>query len=436
MFYSPFLITKIRARQILDSRANPTVEADVFLSGGAVGRAAVPSGASTGKFEAKELRDRDTSCYMGCSVLNAVNNVNTKICDALTGKDARKQAEIDCIMNELDGSENKENLGANAILAVSLAVARAAAKAGSLPLYKYLGGINAVTLPVPMMNILNGGVHASSSLDIQEFMIMPVGVDTFSDAVRCGSEVYHALQTLLKLKGASVAIGDEGGFAPDLRSDSEAIELILSAIEKAGYRAGKDVVIALDAAASEWSDDNGAYLLPKQKKALSQTQLAHFWEDLSSKYPIVSIEDPFDENDFFATSELTKKIGEKVQIVGDDLFVTNPKRLMSGIKEGAANSILIKLNQIGTLSETMKTISTARQNGYASIISHRSGETEDTFIADLAVALNAGQIKTGAPCRTDRCAKYNRLLRIEEELGSAAVYLGRESIRQIKNRKA
>ena len=432
MNYNPYLITKVVAREILDSRSNPTVEADVFLSGGAVGRAAVPSGASTGRFEAKELRDQDTGRYMGCGVLTAVENVNSEISEALIGRDARCQKSIDEAMLSLDGTENKERLGANAILAVSLACARAAAKMSKTPLYRYLGGVNAVTLPVPMMNILNGGVHASNNLDIQEFMIMPVGAESFSAALRCGSEVYHALRTILKLKDKTTAIGDEGGFAPDLRDDSEAIELILAAVEKAGYRAGSDVVIALDAAASEWQTDDENYLLPKQKRKYTSETLGVFWLSLCEKYPIVSIEDPFGEEDFAATKLLTEKLGKKVQLVGDDLFVTNPKRLSKGISEGAANSILVKVNQIGCLSESIDTVSLAHRNGYSAIISHRSGETEDTFIADLAVALNAGQIKTGAPCRTDRTAKYNRLLRIEEELGSAAVYLGRAAIKQLK----
>ncbi len=434
MNYNPYLITKVVAREILDSRSNPTVEADVFLSGGAVGRAAVPSGASTGRFEAKELRDQDTSRYMGCGVLTAVENVNAEISEALVGRDARCQKSIDEAMLSLDGTENKERLGANAILAVSLASARAAAKMSKTPLYRYLGGVNAVTLPVPMMNILNGGVHASNNLDIQEFMIMPIGFDRFSDALRCDSEVYHALRTILKLKGKTTAIGDEGGFAPDLRDDSEAIELILAAVEKAGYRAGSDVVIALDAAASEWQTEDGNYLLPKQKRKYTSETLSEFWLELCEKYPIVSIEDPFGEEDFAATKLLTEKLGKKVQLVGDDLFVTNIKRLSKGISEGAANSILVKVNQIGSLSESIDTVSLAHRNGYSAIISHRSGETEDTFIADLAVALNAGQIKTGAPCRTDRTAKYNRLLRIEEELGSAAVYLGRAAIKQLKTK--
>jgi len=424
-----FKITKIVARQIIDSRCTPTVEADVYLFGGAVGRAAVPSGASTGKFEAKELRDKDTSFYMGCSVLTAVNNINKIIAPALIGLDARNQRKIDDRMCALDGSENKENLGANAILAVSLATARAAAKMSKMPLYRYLGGVSACVLPVPMMNILNGGVHAPNNLDIQEFMIMPIGAQSFNEALRCGCEVYHALRTLLKLNGKNTAIGDEGGFAPDLKDDSEAIELILAAVEKAGYIPSEDVVISLDAAASEWQGENGCYHLPKQDKTLSAAELSSYWLDLVRKYPIASIEDPFSEDDFLSTSMLTKQIGKAVQLVGDDLFVTNPKRLSMGIQKGVANSILIKLNQIGTLSETFDTISLAKQNGYKSIISHRSGETEDTFIADLAVALNCGQIKTGAPCRVDRTAKYNRLLRIEEELMQSAVYLGNAAIK-------
>ena len=430
-----FKITRIVARQIIDSRFTPTVEADVYLYGGAVGRAAVPSGASTGKFEAREIRDKDTSFYMGCSVLTAVNNINKKIAPALIGLDARNQYKIDYKMCSLDGSSNKENLGANAILAVSLATARAAAKMSRMPLYRYLGGTNAISLPVPMMNILNGGVHAPNNLDIQEFMVMPIGAKSFSDALRCGCEIYHALRTLLKLSGKNTAIGDEGGFAPDLSSDSEAIELILAAIEKAGYAPSKDVVIALDAAASEWQSERGSYHLPKQNKTLSAADLSVFWTDLCKKYPIVSIEDPFSEEDFFSTSLLTRQIGKRVQLVGDDLFVTNPKRLSHGISERAANAILIKLNQIGTLTETMETVALAKRNGYQSIISHRSGETEDTFIADLAVALNAGQIKTGAPCRVDRTAKYNRLLRIEEELSDSGIYLGAAAVPQSKSQR-
>ncbi len=430
MFSNPYLITKVTARQILDSRGNPTVEAQVHLCGGAVARAAVPSGASTGRFEARELRDKNKEIYLGCGVLSAVENVNGAINSAISGMDARFQGEIDRVMIDLDGSADKSEFGANAILAVSLAVARAAAKAVGIPLYKHIGGISANILPVPMMNILNGGVHAPNNLDIQEFMIMPVGAHTFSEALRCGSEVYHALMTTLKLMGASTAIGDEGGFAPDLKNDNEAIEVILDAIERAGFKPGEDVMIALDAAASGWlEEESESYFLPKQKKALSKKQLSLYWNELCEKYPIISIEDPFYEDDFEGMAALTEKIGHKIQLVGDDLFVTNSERLTMGIRSGAANSILIKPNQIGSLSESIETVMLAKRAGYNSIISHRSGETEDTFIADLAVGLNAGQIKTGAPCRSDRTAKYNRLLRIEEELGSSAVYLGKNSIK-------
>ncbi|MEE1279787.1 MAG: phosphopyruvate hydratase [Oscillospiraceae bacterium] len=430
MFSNPYLITKVQARQILDSRSNPTVEAEVHLGGGAIGRAAVPSGASTGRFEARELRDKDKEIYLGCGVLTAVENVNGPINAALCGADSRCQGEIDSIMLDLDGSADKSELGANAILAVSLATAKAAANAASIPLYKHIGGISANILPVPMMNILNGGVHAPNNLDIQEFMIMPVGAHSFSEALRCGSEIYHALMTTLKLMGVSTAIGDEGGFAPNLKSDSEAIEVILDAIERAGYKPEEEVMIALDAAASGWfEEDKDAYFLPKQKKALSKKQLSLYWSELCEKYPILSIEDPFSEDDFESMAALTKKIGSRVQLVGDDLFVTNPERLSRGIEQRAANAILIKPNQIGTLSETIETVMLAKRAGYASVISHRSGETEDTFIADLAVGLNAGQIKTGAPCRSDRTAKYNQLLRIEEELGGSAVYLGKSAIK-------
>lgn len=430
MFLNPYLITKVTARQILDSRSNPTVEAEVHLSGGAIGCAAVPSGASTGRFEARELRDKDKEIYLGCGVLGAVENIKTKINDALCGKDARDQRNIDNIMLELDGTADKSELGANAILAVSLANARAAAAAGNIPLYKHLGGIGAHTLPVPMMNILNGGVHAPNNLDIQEFMIMPIGAESFSEALRCGSEVYHALQTTLKLLGVSTAIGDEGGFAPNLKSDKEAIEVILDAIERAGYKPGEEVMIAIDAAASGWfEEDKDSYFLPKQKKAMSKKQLLLYWSELCEKYPILSIEDPFFEDDFESMAALTKKIGDRVQLVGDDLFVTNSERLSMGIQNKAANAILVKPNQIGSLSETFETVFLAKRAGYASIISHRSGETEDTFIADLAAGLNAGQIKTGAPCRSDRTSKYNRLLRIEEELGNGAFYFGKNIIK-------
>lgn len=430
MYSNPFKIKKVLARQILDSRSNPTLEAEVHLAGGKVGRACVPSGASTGIYEARELRDKDKEVYLGCGVLTAVKNVNCKINSALLGMDCRNQFEIDRKMLILDGTDNKENLGANAILAVSLACARAAAKAQNVPLYRYLGGISAHILPVPMMNILNGGVHADNNLDIQEYMIMPVGAETFSEALRMGSEIYHALQTTLKLLGKTTAIGDEGGFAPDLKSDEEAIEVILDAIQRAGYKAGKDAVIALDAAASGWYNaDVEGYFLPKSKRAFSKSELCAFWENLRKKYPIFSIEDPFHEDDFSTTSELTRKIGKSTNIVGDDLFVTNKKRLLKGISQGCANTILIKPNQIGTLSETIETVLCAKSRGYGAIISHRSGETEDPFIADLSVAMGSGMIKTGAPARSERVCKYNRLLRIEEHLGAGAVYGAKDILR-------
>ncbi len=425
MHFNPYIITKIRARQILDSRCIPTVEADVYLSGGAVGRASVPSGASTGSFEARELRDKIPDRFVGCSVYTAVENVNRDICNALVGKNAFYQSEIDAALLELDGTDNKSSLGANAVLAVSLACARAAAKAARIPLYRYLGGVHANILPVPMMNILNGGVHASNSVDIQEFMIMPIGAPSFSEALRCGAEVYHSLKSVLKRHGLSTSIGDEGGFAPDLNSDAQAIEFILEAVERAGYKSGRDVFLALDAAASEWyRSEYDDYMLPKQQKIFSKTELMSYWEKLCSEYPIFSLEDPVHEDDFDSMKELTSRIGKKVQLVGDDMFVTNAERLNQGIKNSCANAILIKPNQIGSLSETLDTVSVAKNGGYKSIISHRSGETEDTFISDLAVALSTGQIKTGAPCRVDRTAKYNRLLRIEESLKGAAVYYG------------
>lgn len=425
MYPNPYIITKINARQILDSRGTPTVEADVYLSGGAVGRASVPAGASTGRFEAKELRDKIREEYVGCGVLNAVRNIKRDISSALCGKNAFHQSAIDNSLIELDGSENKENLGANAILAVSLATAKAAAKQTSTPLYRYLGGAVGNILPVPMMNILNGGVHATSSMDIQEFMVMPIGAKNFSDALRCGTEIYFALKKLLYLDGHSIAVGDEGGFAPDLESDEEALEYLLKAIDRAGYRAGSDVVLALDAAASEWyCEDEDKYILPKQKRVFTKDELVSYWQSLSGKYPIFSIEDPVHELDFSSMATLTKKIGNKVQLVGDDMFVTNDGKLREGIDKGAANAILIKPNQIGTLSETISTIFTAKSGGYKTIISHRSGETEETFIADLVVAVSSGQIKTGAPCRVDRTCKYNRLLRIEESLGMSAKYYG------------
>ncbi len=425
MYSNPYIITKIHARQILDSRSTPTVEADVYLTGNVVGRASVPAGASRGSFEAKELRNKRTDFYLGCSVLGAVRNINDTIADSIVGMNAFHTARIDKALISLDGSDNKQNLGANAILAVSLACARAAAKASRLPLYRYLGGVGANLLPIPMMNILNGGVHASSSMDIQEFMIVPAGVKNFRDAIRCGCEIYHALKKILKLRGLSTAIGDEGGFAPNLESDREAIEVILEAIELAGYEAGYDVFISLDVAASEWYDkEKDLYVLPKQKQVFTKQKLIDYWSDLCECYPIYSLEDPFHEDDFESMQQLTQKIGNKVLLVGDDMFVTNAKRLKKAAENGVANAILIKPNQIGSLSETINTVNVAKSRGYKSIISHRSGETEDTFIADLAVALSCGHIKAGAPCRVDRTAKYNRLLRIEESLGADAIYYG------------
>jgi len=423
-------IVAIHAREILDSRGNPTVEADVVLTDGARGRAAVPSGASTGEHEAAELRDGDKDHYLGKGVLQAVENVETIIAPELAGMDASNQRLIDATMISLDGTENKSRLGANAILAVSMACARASAVAFDLPLYRYLGGVNARILPTPMMNILNGGAHADNNVDFQEFMVMPVGAESFSDALRWGTEVFHTLKGVLKKKGYNTAVGDEGGFAPSLKSNVEAIEVILEAIDLAGYKAGEEIAIALDPAASEFFDkQKSKYVFKKSDKTeLSSEQMASFWENWSRQYPIVSLEDGMDENDWAGWKILTEKIGKHVQLVGDDLFVTNVKRLERGIKDGIANSILIKVNQIGTISETLDAIEMARAAGYTSIISHRSGETEDTFIADLAVATGAGQIKTGSASRTDRIAKYNQLLRIEEELGQTAEFLGRASI--------
>ena len=423
-------IVAIHAREILDSRGNPTVEADVVLTDGARGRAAVPSGASTGEHEAAELRDGDKDHYLGKGVLQAVENVETIIAPELAGMDASNQRLIDATMISLDGTENKSRLGANAILVVSMACARASAVAFDLPLYRYLGGVNARILPTPMMNILNGGAHADNNVDFQEFMVMPVGAESFSDALRWGTEVFHTLKGVLKKKGYNTAVGDEGGFAPSLKSNVEAIEVILEAIDLAGYKAGEEIAIALDPAASEFFDkQKGKYVFKKSDKTeLSSEQMASFWENWSRQYPIVSLEDGMDENDWAGWKILTEKIGKHVQLVGDDLFVTNVKRLERGIKDGIANSILIKVNQIGTISETLDAIEMARAAGYTSIISHRSGETEDTFIADLAVATGAGQIKTGSASRTDRIAKYNQLLRIEEELGQTAEFLGRASI--------
>ena len=399
------------------------MEAEVRLAGGACGMASVPSGASTGIFEAHELRDKDPARYGGKGVQKAAENIRSKIAPALLGQSAARQLDLDRAMQLLDGTENKQKLGANALLAVSLAAAKAAAAAAGLPLYQYLGGPGAHILPVPMMNILNGGAHAANNIDIQEFMVMPVGADTFAEALRWGAEIYHALGALLREKGLATGVGDEGGFAPDLAADDQAIELILEAVRRAGFAKG-DVVLALDAASSEWKAEGG-YRLPKRGDFLDAGKLAAHWESLCAQYPIFSIEDGMDEEDWEGWKLLTGRLGGKVQLVGDDLFVTNAGRLRRGIESGVGNAILVKVNQIGTLSETLLTIETAKAAGYHSIISHRSGETEDATIADLAVAVNAGQIKTGAPCRSDRVAKYNRLLRIEEELGAGALYAGK-----------
>ncbi|GAA4305631.1 phosphopyruvate hydratase [Nibribacter koreensis] len=422
------LIEDIKARQIFDSRGNPTVEVDVITQNGIVGRAAVPSGASTGKHEAVELRDGDNSKYMGKGVLQAVNNVNVIIADELVGFNVFEQSLLDKIMIEIDGTPNKAKLGANAILGVSMAIAKAAAKEAGQPLYRYVGGVNATTLPVPMMNILNGGSHADNSIDFQEFMVMPVGAPTFSEALRMGSEVFHHLKNVLKKKGMSTNVGDEGGFAPNIGSNQEAIEVVLMAIEAAGYRPGEDFMIAMDAAASEFYDaSTGHYHFKKSTgDKLTSSEMVSFWTEWSNKYPIISIEDGMDEDDWTGWKSLTDSIGSKVQLVGDDLFVTNVDRLQQGIDQKTANAILIKVNQIGTLTETINAINLGRINGYKSIMSHRSGETEDNTIADLAVALNTGQIKTGSASRSDRMAKYNQLLRIEEELGETAYFPGRK----------
>lgn len=419
-----FQIVEVTGRQILDSRGNPTVEAEVTLGCGVKGRGASPSGASTGIYEAHELRDGGKD-YLGKGVTKAVARINQDIREILLGMDGRCCYEIDRKMIELDGTQEKSRLGANAILAVSIAAAKAAAKAQGMPLYRFLGGVSGTVLPVPMMNILNGGAHATNTVDTQEFMIMPVGAGNFSEGLRWCQEVYHTLRELLHGKKLATSVGDEGGFAPDLANDDEVISLILQAVESAGYEPGKDFVLALDAAASEWKGEKtGVYHLPKSGQTLSTQELICHWKELCEKYPIRSIEDPLDEEDWLGWQSITKELGEKVQLVGDDLFVTNTKRLQKGIDSGCGNSILIKLNQIGTLSETMDAIKLAKKNGYTSIISHRSGETEDTTIADLAVALNAGQIKTGAPSRSERVAKYNQLLRIEEELGGISIYPG------------
>lgn len=419
-------IVEVFAREILDSRGNPTVEVDVLLESGVVGRAAVPSGASTGEHEALELRDKDDKRYKGKGVLQAVNNVNEIVAQDLIGEDATEQTFIDALLRDIDGTPNKGKLGANAILGASLAVARAAANALGLPLYQYLGGVNAKTLPVPMMNILNGGVHADNNVDLQEFMIVPAGAYSFAEALRMGVEVFHSLKSVLKNKGYNTAVGDEGGFAPDLKSNEEALQVIMEAILKAGYRAGDEIFIALDPASSEFYDaGKKKYLLKSENKALSSEEMIRYYEELLKKYPIISIEDGLAENDWEGWEMLTKEMGEKVQLVGDDLFATNTERLKKGIASGVANSILIKVNQIGTLTETLDAIEMAKRAGYSSVISHRSGETEDTTIADLAVATNAGQIKTGSASRTDRICKYNQLLRIEEMLGESAIYPGK-----------
>jgi enolase len=418
------IIQEIRAREILDSRGNPTVEADVLLSTGAVGRAAVPSGASTGEHEAVELRDGDADRYLGRGVLSAVENVEEEIADALVGCDPYDQVGVDRAMIDLDGTPNKSRLGANAILAVSLATARAAAEDAGLPLYRYLGGAMANLLPVPMMNILNGGAHASNNVDFQEFMVMPVGAASFGEGLRMGTEVFHALKKVLSKAGKSTAVGDEGGFAPDLGDNEEAVAVILHAIEQAGYRPGEDLVLALDVAASELHRDGGYVFHKSSGERRSAAEMVDFYAEWTRRFPIRSIEDGLDENDWAGWSALTDAIGDQVQLVGDDLFVTSAERLTRGIREGVANSILIKVNQIGSLTETLEAIDTARRAGYTAVMSHRSGETEDTFIADLAVATGVGQIKTGSASRSDRIAKYNQLLRIEEHLGDAARYPG------------
>lgn len=429
----PF-ITQVYAREVLDSRGNPTVEVEVFTESGAFGRAIVPSGASTGEYEAVELRDGDKTRYLGKGVLNAVENVNTIIAEELEGNySVLDQVVIDKALIELDGTENKGKLGANAILGVSLAVAHAAADYLDIPLYQYLGGVNAKQLPVPMMNILNGGAHADNNVDIQEFMVMPVGAESFRHALRMGAEIFHNLKAVLKAKGYNTAVGDEGGFAPNLGSNEEAITVILEAIEKAGYKAGEEVRIALDVASSElYSDEDGKYHLAGEGVVKTSEEMVAWYDELTSKYPIISIEDGLDENDWAGHKLLTERIGKRVQLVGDDLFVTNTTKLAQGIEQGVGNSILIKVNQIGTLTETLDAIEMAKRAGYTAVISHRSGESEDSTIADIAVATNAGQIKTGAPSRTDRVAKYNQLLRIEDQLSATAQYLGLKSFYNLK----
>ena len=425
------IITQVYAREILDSRGNPTVEVEVILEDGTMGRAAVPSGASTGVHEAVELRDGDKRRYVGKGVIKAVENVNDIIAEALIGLDATRQIEIDEMLIRLDKTPNKAKLGANAILGVSMAVAKAAANYVGLPLYQYLGGTNAHELPVPMMNILNGGSHADNNVDIQEFMIMPVGAPNFSECLRMNVEIYHALKGILKAKGLSTGLGDEGGFAPNLESNAEALDVIMEAIAKAGYKPGKDIVLAMDVAASEFYK-NGKYHMLAEGAPKTSAQMVNYLADLVAKYPIISIEDDLAEDDWKSWAALTKKLGDKVQLVGDDLFVTNAERLQMGIDKGVANAILIKVNQIGTLTETFRAVELAKRHGYTAIVSHRSGETEDTTMADIAVALNAGQIKSGAPARTDRVAKYNQLLRIEEDLGPAATYGGMKVFYNLK----
>jgi enolase len=420
-------IAQIHARQILDSRGNPTVEVDVFTENGILGRAAVPSGASTGKYEAVELRDNDPGIYMGKGVQKAIQNINKTLNEELNGAYVMDQTAIDNAMLSLDGTSNKSNLGANAILGVSMAVAKAAAKESGIPLYKYIGGVNANVLPIPMMNILNGGSHADNKIDIQEFMVMPVGAESFSQALRMGTEVFHHLKAVLKSKGHSTNVGDEGGFAPNLGSNEEAIETVLTAIEKAGYRPGDDMHIALDAASSEfYNAETKLYEFESTGVKKTSSEMVSYWKDWTNKYPILSIEDGLDEDDWNGWTELTAAVGHKVQIVGDDLFVTNTERLKRGIEDKSANSILVKVNQIGSLTETINAVDMANRASFTSVMSHRSGETEDNTIADLAVALNTGQIKTGSASRSDRMAKYNQLLRIEETLGSQAKYLGRD----------
>ena len=428
-----FEIVDVMAREIIDSRGNPTVEVEVTLDEGTVGRAAVPSGASTGIYEACELRDGDKTRYMGKGVTKAVENVNTEIAEALLGLNVLDQPSIDKLLIDLDGTANKTRLGANAILGVSLACARAASLALNMPLYNYIGGVNAKTLPVPMMNILNGGAHATNNVDIQEFMVMPVGAKSWKEALRMSAEVFHTLKSVLKENGTPAAgVGDEGGYAPNLKKDEDAFKCIVTAIERAGYKPGEDFMLAIDAAVSEWYNEDGTYTLPKAKKTMTKQQMVTMWKKFADNYPIISMEDCMGEDDWEGWAMLTKAVGDRVQLVGDDLFVTNVERLKKGLELKVANSVLIKLNQIGTLTETLDTIQLANRAGYTTVISHRSGETEDTTIADLVVALNAGQIKTGAPSRTDRVCKYNQLLRIEEELFDVAQYPGKDAFFNIK----